>query len=74
MFEIEVLSFVDVKVADDYEHYSTEKKEQASLDELISVANSIREVSRNVILLIQSLKNICDVSGSSKIQTLWLII
>ena len=45
MFEIELLSFVDLKVADDFGHLSKEDKENVSLDELLSVANAIREVS-----------------------------
>lgn len=45
MFEIEMVSFVDLKVADDFEAYSTEEKERKTLDELISVANAIRSVN-----------------------------
>ncbi len=44
MFEIELMSFVDLKVADDFGRYSKEEKEKVTLDELISVANAIREV------------------------------
>lgn len=44
MFEIELVSFVDLKVADDFGHYSREEKEKVTLDELLSVANAIREV------------------------------
>ena len=45
MFEIEVMSFVDVKVADDFAAYSKEEKEAATLEQVISVANAIRMVS-----------------------------
>lgn len=45
MFEIEVLSFVDLKAADNFDGYSRQEREQASLDELITVANAIREVN-----------------------------
>lgn len=44
MFEVELISFVDLKVADDFGHYTKEEKENVSLDELLSVANAIREV------------------------------
>ena len=48
MFEIEVLNFVDIKVADDFENYTKEQKEKTTLDELITVANAIREVGREL--------------------------
>jgi hypothetical protein len=44
MFEIELISFVDLKVADDFGHYSKEEKENVPFGELLSVANAIREV------------------------------
>ena len=45
MFEIELRSSVDLNAADSFESYSHEEKEKISLDELLVVANSIREVS-----------------------------
>lgn len=44
MFEIEIVTFVDLKVADDFGHYTKEERENISLDKLVSVANAIREV------------------------------
>ncbi len=37
-------SFVDVKVADNFEGYSKEEKETVTLDELLSVADTLRAV------------------------------
>lgn len=45
MFEIEIVNFVDLKVADDFGHYTKEEREKISLDQLVSVANAIREVT-----------------------------
>lgn len=50
MFEIEVVSFIDVKVADNFGLYSEEEKAAVGLDELLSVTNAYREV-KNIGLL-----------------------
>ena len=44
MFEIEVVSYIDVKVADNFGHYTEEEKAAVGLDELLSVTNAHREV------------------------------
>lgn len=43
-----MLNFVDIKVADNFENYTKEEKEKTTLDELMTVANAIREVRTTV--------------------------
>ena len=38
------MNFVDVKVADNFDNYSREEKENATLDEVIAVADALRAV------------------------------
>lgn len=57
MFEIELVSFVDLKVADDFGQYSKEEKEKVSLDELLSVANAIREVGFRLFIQLLRIEN-----------------
>ncbi len=45
MFEIEVVSFVDMRAVDEFEVCSKEEKEKISFDKLVDVTNAIREVS-----------------------------
>ena len=44
VFEIEVLSFVDSSAVNQYQSYSKEEKERISIDQLLQVANTEREV------------------------------
>ena len=44
MFEIELINFVDHQAADEFAILSKEEKEQATLEQLIAVANAEREV------------------------------
>lgn len=44
MFEIELVSFVDHKAAEDFSAFSKQERESATLDQLIAVANAEREV------------------------------
>ena len=44
MFEIELMGYVDYKAADDFSSLSKKEKREASLDQLIAVANAEREV------------------------------
>lgn len=44
MFEIELINFVDHSAADEYAILSKDEKKQATLDQLIAVANAEREV------------------------------
>ena len=44
VFEIEVLSFVDSSAVNQYQSYSKEEKDRISIDQLLQVANTEREV------------------------------
>ena len=44
MFEVEMISFVDHKAADDFQDFSKQERERASLEQLMAVANAEREV------------------------------
>ena len=44
MFEIELLSFVDYQAADDFTAFSREERENATLDQIIAVANAEKDV------------------------------
>jgi len=44
MFEIELISFVDHRAADEFASFSPEERQQATLEQLIAVANAEREV------------------------------
>ena len=44
MFEVEMVSFVDHKAADDFQDFSKQERERATLEQLIAVANAEREV------------------------------
>ena len=48
LFEIELLSFVDYRAANEFTAFSREERENASLDEIIAVANAEKDVSKNL--------------------------
>ena len=45
LFEIELLSFVDYRAADEFTAFSREEREKATLDQIIAVANAEKDVS-----------------------------
>ncbi len=45
MYEIELMSFVDHKAADDFQAFSRKEREAATLEQLIAVATAEIEVS-----------------------------
>ena len=45
MFEIELLSFVDYRAANEFTAFSREERENATLDQIIAVANAEKDVS-----------------------------
>lgn len=45
LFEIELLSFVDYRAADEFTAFSREERENATLDQIIAVANAEKDVS-----------------------------
>ena len=45
LFEVEVLSFVNYKAAEEYNTLSDGQKEKSNIQELIDIANAEREVS-----------------------------
>ena len=49
LFEVELLSFVDHRAADNYDDLPDEQKSQVGLKELVDVANAEREVSHTII-------------------------
>ena len=46
LFEIELLSFVDYRAADEFTAFSREDRENATLDQIIAVANAEKDVSQ----------------------------
>ncbi len=44
MFEIELISFIDYKAADEFGSLTRKEKKEASLEQLLAVANAEREV------------------------------
>ena len=44
MFEVELISFIDNKAADEYDALDSEEKDKMSVTDLVDVANSLREV------------------------------
>jgi len=51
MYEIEVLGFVDLSGVEAYERCSREERDKRTLDEVLAVANTIREVGHHVIVM-----------------------
>ena len=47
LFQIELLSFVDHRAADEFSSFSREERENATLDQIIAVANAEKDVSYN---------------------------
>lgn len=45
MYEIELISFVDHKAADDFQSFTRKEREEATLDQIIAVASAETEVS-----------------------------
>ena len=48
MYEIEVLGFVDLSGVEAYERCSREERDKKTLDDVLDVANTIREVGHHV--------------------------
>ena len=46
LFEIELLSFVDYRAADEFTAFPREDRENATLDKIIAVANAEKDVSQ----------------------------
>ena len=51
MFEIEMMGFVDYKAADEFSSLSKKEQREASLDQLIAVANAEREVIEQLYIV-----------------------
>lgn len=47
LFEVEVLSFVNYKAADEYNSLTDDQKDKSNVQELIDIANAEREVRLN---------------------------
>lgn len=47
LYEVELLSYIDHKAADDYDTFTEEERKQASFDQLLKVANSEREAGND---------------------------
>ena len=47
MFEIELVSFVDHKAADEFESFTRQERREATLEQLIAVANAEREAGND---------------------------
>ena len=45
LFEIELLSFIDYRAADEFTAFSREERDNATLDQIIAVANAEKDVS-----------------------------
>ena len=47
MYEVELMSFVDYKAAQEYDSLDREEKDKMSVAELVDVTNSLREVRQH---------------------------
>lgn len=52
MFEIELVTFIDYKAANDYNQLSYEDRRQMSIQDLIAVANAERAVSPKPMIIV----------------------
>ena len=62
LFQIELLSFVDHKAADEYNSFSREDRELATLDQIIAVATAEKDVSGSI----KSGHRICSISYTNR--------
>ena len=59
MFEIELINFVDHQAADAYASLSREDREQATVEQLIAVANVDREVCCQLSSAMWLIRDVC---------------
>jgi len=82
LYEVEVLSYIDHKAADDYDTFTEEERKQASFEQLLKVANSEREagndfykrnqVNRAISKYMKAIKILEDCNLQNRDQERWM--